>query len=73
MRLLDNSNTRNLFESLKESYGCESYEQAAEQAAEEMFDTMTDDIFLNNTSCVQDGDVIKVTLNVTAYGYNGED
>ena len=73
MRLLDNSNTRNLFESLKESYGCESYEQAAEQAAEEMFDAMTDDIFLNNTSCVQDGDVIKVTLNVTAYGYNGED
>ena len=73
MRLLDNSNTRNLFESLKESYGCESYEQAAEQAAEEMVDAMTDDIFLNNTSCVQDGDVIKVTLNVTAYGYNGED
>ena len=73
MRLLDNSNTRNLFESLKESYGCESYEQAAEQAAEEMFDAMTDDIFLNNTSCVQDGDAIKVTLNVTAYGYNGED
>ena len=73
MRLLDNSNTRNLFESLKESYGCESYEQAAEQAAEEMFDAMTDDIFLNSTSCVQDGDVIKVTLNVTAYGYNGED
>ena len=73
MRLLDNSNTRNLFESLKESYGCESYEQAAEQAAEEMFDAMTDDIFLNNTSCVQDGDVIKVTLNVTAYGYNGEE
>ena len=73
MRLLDNSNTRNLFESLKESYGCESYEQAAEQAAEEMFDAMTDDIFLNNTSCVQDGEVIKVTLNVTAYGYNGED
>lgn len=73
MRLLDNSNTRNLFESLKESYSCESYEQAAEQAAEEMFDAMTDDIFLNSTSCVQDGDVIKVTLNVTAYGYNGED
>ena len=73
MRLLDNSNTRNLFESLKESYGCESYEQAAEQAAEEMFDTMTDDIFLNGTSCIQDGDVIKVALNVTAYGYNSED
>ena len=73
MRLLDNSNTRNLFESLKESYGCESYEQAAEQAAEEMFDTMTDDIFLNGTSCIQDGDVIKVALNVTAYGYNGEE
>ena len=73
MRLLDNSNARNLFESLKESYGCESYEQAAEQAAEEMFDAMTDDIFLNGTSCVQDGNVIKVALNVTAYGYNGED
>ena len=73
MRLLDNSNTRNLFESLKESYGCESYEQAAEQAAEEMFDAMTDDIFLNGTSCIQEGNVIKVALNVTAYGYNGED
>ena len=73
MRLLDNSNTRNLFESLKESYGCESYEQAAEQAAEEMFDAMTDDIFLNSTSCIQEGNVIKVALNVTAYGYNGED
>ena len=73
MRLLDNSNTRNLFESLKESYGCESYEQAAEQAAEEMFDTMTDDIFLNGTSCIQEGNVIKVGLNVTAYGYNSED
>ena len=73
MRLLDNSNTRNLFESLKESYGCESYEQAAEQAAEEMFDAMTDDIFLNGTSCIQEGNVIKVGLNVTAYGYNSED
>ena len=73
MRLLDNSNTRNLFESLKESYSCESYEQAAEQAAEEMFDAMTDDIFLNGTSCIQEGNVIKVTLNVTAYGYNSED
>ena len=73
MRLLDNSNTRNLFESLKESYSCESYEQAVEQAAEEMFDTMTDDIFLNGTSCIQEGNVIKVALNVTAYGYNGEE
>lgn len=73
MRLLDNSNTRNLFESLKESYSCESYEQAAEQAAEEMFDAMTDDIFLNGTSCIQEGNVIKVALNVTAYGYNGEE
>ena len=46
MRLLDNSNTRNLFESLKESYDCESYEQAAEQAAEEMFDAMTEEMLL---------------------------
>lgn len=70
MRLLDNSTTRNLFESLKESYGCGTYEEAAQQAAEEIFDTYTDDIFLNNTivKTNEETDEVTITCNVSAYG-----
>ena len=68
MRLINNSTTRNLFESLNESYGCESYEQAAQEACEELFDAMTDDIFLNSVDVKKEDNTIKVTFNVSAYG-----
>jgi len=71
MRLLNNSNTRSLFESLNDEsiYNIESREQAVERAAEEIFDGS--DFFLNDASYKEDtsGNTNGwVTFNVTAYG-----
>lgn len=68
MRLLEKTTTRNIFDMLEESYDCESYEQAAKEACEELFDAMTDDIFLNSVDVTEENNTIKVTFNVSAYG-----
>ena len=68
MRLIENSNTKTIYDKLNESYGCESYEEAAQQACIELFDAMTDDIFLGNVNVEQVDDTVKVTFNVYAYG-----
>ena len=68
MRLLEKTDTRKIYDILKESYDCETYEQAAQEACEELFDSMTDDIFLNSVNTKEEDNVVKVTFNVSAYG-----
>ena len=70
MRLIENSKTKTIYDRLNESYGCETYEEAAQEACEELFDAMTDDLFLGNVTVEKDDstDIVKVTFNVSAYG-----
>ena len=70
MRLIENSNTKSIYNFLSEDnvYGIETREEAAKRAAEEMFDAMTDDIFLGNVDFKEDKTGGTITLSVYAYG-----